>query len=47
MSKYLSSIDHLCYYRMVNNTSGLTRNQIEDLLLEKEKFWMDTLTQHQ
>ena len=32
---------------MVNNTSGLTRNQIEDLLLEKEKFWTDTLTQHQ
>ena len=33
---------------VVNNTSGLTRNQIEDLLLEKEKFWIGTLvTQHQ
>ena len=25
---------------MVNITSGLTHNQIEDLLLEKEKFWI-------
>ena len=33
---------------MVNNTSGLTHNQIVDLLLEKEKFWIDTLVrQHQ
>ena len=33
---------------VVNNTPGLTRNQIEDLLLEKEKFWISTLvTQHQ
>ena len=33
---------------LVNNTSHLTRNQIEDLLLEKEKFWIGTLvTQHQ
>ena len=33
---------------VVNNTSGLTRNQIEDLLLKKEKFWIGTLvTQHQ
>ena len=32
----------------VNNTSGLKRNQIKDLLLEKEKFWTDTLvTQNQ
>ena len=33
---------------VVNNTSGLTHNQIDDLLLEKEKFWISTLaTQHQ
>ena len=32
--KYLS----LVIVDVVNNTSGLTRNQIEDLLLEKEKF---------
>ena len=33
---------------MVNNTSGLTRNQIEDLLLENKKIWIGTLvTQHQ
>ena len=33
---------------VVNNTSCLTRNQIEDLLLEKEKFRIDALvTQHQ
>ena len=32
----------------VNNTSGLKRNQIKDLLLEKEKFWTGTLvTQNQ
>ena len=32
---------------VVNNTSGLTLNQIEDLLLQKEKFWIVTLvTQH-
>ena len=34
--------------KVVNNASGLTHNQIEDLLLEKEKFWIGTLvTQHQ
>ena len=27
---------------VVNNTSGLTCNQTEDLLLEKEKFWIGT-----
>ena len=27
----------------VNNLSVLTYNQIEDLLLEKEKFWISTL----
>ena len=33
---------------VVNNTSGLTLNQIENLLLEKEKFCIGTLvTQHQ
>ena len=33
---------------VVSNTSGLTRNQIETLLLEKVKFWIGTLvTQHQ
>ena len=32
---------------VVNNTSGLTRNKIEDLLLKNEKFLMGTLvTQH-
>ena len=32
---------------MVNDTPGLTRNQIKDLLLEKEKFWIGTIvTQH-
>ena len=41
---------YLAYFiiDVVNNTSGLTRNQIEDLSLEKEKFWIGTLvTQHQ
>ena len=28
---------------VVNNTSALTRNQIEDLLLKKEKFWIEVL----
>ena len=33
---------------VVNNTSGLTCNQIEDLILEKEIFWVGTLVrQHQ
>ena len=33
---------------VVINTSGLTRNQIEHLLLKKEKCWIGTLvTQHQ
>ena len=33
---------------VVNNTSSLTRNQIENLLLKKEKFWIGALvTQHQ
>ena len=33
---------------VVNKTSGLTRNQIDDLLLGKEKLWIGTLvTQHQ
>ena len=33
---------------VVSNTSGLTRNQIETLLLEKVRFWIGTLvTQHQ
>ena len=33
---------------VVNNTSGLTHNKIEDLLLEKENFWIAALvTQHQ
>ena len=33
---------------MVINAFGLTRNQIEDLLLKKEKLWKGTLvTQHQ
>ena len=33
---------------VVNNTSGLTRNKIEDLLLKNKKFLMGTLvTQHQ
>ena len=33
---------------VVSNTSGLARNQIGDLLLEKEKFCIGTLvTQHQ
>ena len=33
---------------LVNNTSGLTPNQIKDLLLEKEKFWIGILVaQHQ
>ena len=41
--KYLSSviIDH------VNNTTNLTSKQIDELLLQKEKFWIGTLvTQH-
>ena len=37
MRKYLAFV-----IDVVNNTSGLTRNQIEDLLLEKEKFWIGT-----
>ena len=42
--KYLAFV----IIHMINNTSDLTRNQIEDLLLEKEKFWIGTLvTQHQ
>ena len=28
---------------VINNTSGLTRNQIEDILLKKEQFWIGTL----
>ena len=28
---------------VVNKTSGLTCNQIQDLLLEKEKFWIGTV----
>ena len=32
---------------VVNDTSGLTRNQIEDLLLKKEKFWISTLVTQQ
>ena len=33
---------------MVNDTSGLKPNQVEDLLLEKGKFWISTLvTPHQ
>ena len=33
---------------VVTNTFSLTRHQIEDLLLEQEKFWIGTLvTQHQ
>ena len=33
---------------MVNNPSGLTRNQREELLLGKEKFWFgNVVTQHQ
>ena len=27
----------------VNNTSGLTRNHIEDILLRKDKLWTDTI----
>ena len=31
----------------LNNTDGLTSNEIEELLLQKEKFWIRTLiTQH-
>ena len=37
--KYLASV----ILDVVNNASGLTRNQIDDLLLEKEKFWIGTL----
>ena len=45
-------IDECCDEKIPFNylafTSGLTPNQIEDLLLEKEKFWIGTLvTQHQ
>ena len=33
---------------VVENTNGLTHDEIEDLLLQKEKFWNGTLvTQHQ
>ena len=32
---------------VVNNTSGLTHYQIEDLLLKKEKFWIGTLVTQQ
>ena len=28
---------------VINNTSGLTHNQIEDILLKKEQFWISTL----
>ena len=42
--KYLASV----ILDVVNNTSGLTRNQIDNLLLEKEKLWIGTIvTWHQ
>ena len=40
LSKYLAFI----IIDVGNNTSGLKRNQIEALLLEKEKFWIGTLS---
>ena len=41
--KYLAFV----IIEVVNNTSGLTSNQIENRLLEKEEFWIGTLVTQQ
>ena len=38
---------YLKHCHILNNTDNLTTEQIDDLLLEKEKFWIGALvTQH-
>ena len=46
MWKYLKYLAFVII-EVVNYTSGLTRNRIEDLLLEKEKNWIGTIVTQQ
>ena len=46
MWKYLKYLEFVII-EVVNYTSGLTRNQIENLLLEKKKNWIGTIVTQQ